>query len=259
MPPWSGRSSSNRLKSGDRLSIDTGTSAKRDTLGDPRRPGESRLRLAMPRLALATVPSLLVSLVAPPRCATCAAPCERGAAVCGDCDAQLETARAIVAPVAGLDAAWSAAPYEGVARELVGALKFRRLLPLARRAAEAIVSQAPPELLEGALVPVPPAPLRMRVRGLDPAEEIALALGRLTGLTVAACLTRADGPRQVGRPRQERIAAPPRIRLREPPPPRAVLVDDVLTTGTTLGASARALRDGGATRVVGLTFARSPG
>jgi predicted amidophosphoribosyltransferase len=146
-----------------------------------------------------------------------------------------------------------------VPRELVGALKFRRLLPLARRAAEAITSRVPPELLEGALVPVPPAPFRMRVRGLDPAEEIALALERLTGLPVAACLTRTDGPRQVGRPRVDRIAAPPRMRLREPPPPRAVLIDDVLTTGATLGASARALRNGGATRVVGLTFARSRG
>jgi predicted amidophosphoribosyltransferase len=211
----------------------------------------------VPRPTLATTTSLLVSLVAPPRCATCAAPCERGAVVCGRCDAELSSARATLVPVQGLDAAWSAAPYEGVARDLVGALKFRRLLPLALRAAEAITSRVPRELLEGALVPVPPAPLRLRVRGLDPAEEIALALERLTGLRVAACLTRTDGPRQVGRPRRERIAAPPRMRLREQPPPRAVLVDDVLTTGATLGACARALRTGGATRVVGLTFARS--
>jgi competence protein ComFC len=161
--------------------------------------------------------------------------------------------------VAGLDAAWSAAPYEGVPRELVAALKFRRLMPLARRAAEAIASGAPAGLVAGDLVPVPPAPWRMRARGIDAAEEIAVALARLNGATLARCLARADGPRQVGRPRSERLADPPRVKLIGAAPRMAVLVDDVATTGATLSACARALRAGGALRVVGITFARSLG
>jgi predicted amidophosphoribosyltransferase len=163
----------------------------------------------------------------------------------------------VVAPFPGLDAVWSAAPYEGVARELVAALKFRRLLPLAGVAAAAIASGAPPELLRGALVPVPPAPLRLRLRGLDPAEELTAELSRLTGLPADPCLARTHGPRQVGRPRSERMATPPSVRSRARPPRDAILVDDVVTTGATLGACASALRDGGATRVVALTFARS--
>jgi predicted amidophosphoribosyltransferase len=201
--------------------------------------------------------SLLWSLIAPPRCGVCGRSCEAGAPVCQSCQAKLAAVRPVTTPLPGLDGVWSAAPYEGASRELVAALKFGRLLPLARVAAASIAARAPRELLEGALVPVPPAPLRVRLRGLDPAEEIAAELSRLTGLGIVACLARTQGPRQVGRPRRQRVAEPPRVELRGAPPAVAILVDDVLTTGATVGACARALRDGGASRAVVLTFARS--
>jgi predicted amidophosphoribosyltransferase len=162
-----------------------------------------------------------------------------------------------VAPVPGLNAAWSAGPYDGVARELVGALKFGARLALARRAALAIVTRAPAHLLDGTIVPVPPAPMRRRRRGFDAAEEIAAAVGRETGLAVSRCLRRSQARRQVGRPRAERLAHPPGVAAIRPAPGRAVLVDDVLTTGATLRACAAALRAAGAERVTALTFARS--
>jgi predicted amidophosphoribosyltransferase len=159
--------------------------------------------------------------------------------------------------VPGLDAAWAATRYEGAARALVAALKFRGRLPLARRAAEAIAGRAPPDLLRGSVIPVPPAPWRLRVRGHDPAEEIAHALASLACLPFSPMLARSSGPRQVGRPRAARLADPPEVRLVTPPPRRAVLVDDVVTTGATLGACARELRRGGAERVVAVIFARA--
>ena len=203
--------------------------------------------------------SLLVSLIVPPRCAICGSGCGPRVEICDACATGLASARPVHVPLPGLDAVWSAAPYEGAARELVAALKFRALLPLARVAAATISSGAPPHLLHGVLVPVPPAPLRLRLRGLDPAEEIAVELARLTGLGIAHCLARTHGPRQVGRARRERIAAPPRVRLRQRPPAEAILIDDVATTGATLGACARTLREGGAKRVVALTLSRSLG
>jgi predicted amidophosphoribosyltransferase len=42
-----------------------------------------------------------------------------------------------------------------------------------------------------------------------------------------------------------------------PPPSRAVLVDDVVTTGATLGVCAAALRSAGAMRIVAITLAAS--
>ena len=160
-------------------------------------------------------------------------------------------------PSPGLDATWSAAPYEGVARELVAALKFRARLPLAGRAGEVIAARAPADLLQGAIVPVRPRRRAGDGVGFDAAEAIAAALSAETGLPMAPCLRRSQGRRQVGRPRSERLAAPPRVRLAGRPPVAAVLVDDVVTTGATLGACALALRAGGCGRVVALTFACS--
>jgi predicted amidophosphoribosyltransferase len=160
-----------------------------------------------------------------------------------------------VAP--GLDAAWAATRYEGVARDLVGALKFRGLLPLAARAADAIAAGAPADLLHGAVVPVPPAPWRLRLRGHDPAEEIGVTLATRTRLPFRPTLARSSGPRQVGRRRADRLADPPDVRAIADAPPRAILVDDVVTSGATLAACARALRGAGSERVVAVAFARA--
>ena len=199
----------------------------------------------------------LLGLVVPPRCALCGRECGLRDQLCDECDFRLAGLAPCSPAIPGLDATWSAAPYEGIARDLVVALKFQARLPLAKRAGAVIAARAPADLLEGTVVPVPPAPARRRWRGFDAAEAIAGALSAETGLPLALCLRRSHGRRQVGRPRAERLAAPPRVRLAEPPPATAVLVDDVITTGATLGACARALRSGGCGRVVALTFARS--
>jgi predicted amidophosphoribosyltransferase len=199
----------------------------------------------------------LLGLVVPPRCALCARECGLREHLCERCESGLRGLAAGSTPVPGLDEAWSAAPYEGVARDLVVALKFAARLRLARRAGAVIAERAPADLLHGVIVPVPPAPARRRRRGFDAAEEIAAALGVQTGMPLALCLRRSQGRRQVGRPRAERLASPPRVRLAGAPPSAAVLVDDVVTTGATLGACAWALRSGGCGRVVALTFARS--
>jgi len=156
----------------------------------------------------------------------------------------------------GLDRAWSSAPHEGVARNLVAALKFRRLLPVAGLMADRIQWLAPAHVLSGAVVPVPPAPSRLRRRGFDPAGELAAAVAERLGAPLEQCLARRGGSRQVGKRRAERIGHPPQIHARGTVPRSVLLVDDVLTTGSTLTACAQALRAAGAARVVAITFAR---
>lgn len=156
----------------------------------------------------------------------------------------------------GVDLAIAASEFEGVARRVAHGLKFGRRLGLAEVAARAIHRACPPEELRGAVVPVPAAPWRWRWRGFDPAEEIALALARLCGLPYRPCLRRRHGARQVGRARSRRLADPPLVWVSGAAPAEVLLVDDVRTTGATLGACARALRGGGCARVLALTLAR---
>jgi predicted amidophosphoribosyltransferase len=155
-----------------------------------------------------------------------------------------------------LDRAWSSASHEGVARDLVAALKFRRLLPVAELMADRIHWLAPADLLSGTIVPVPTAPLRSLARGFDPAAEIATALAARTKLPLRACLIRRGGGRQLGRRRAERIGHPPVIQPCGEIPRSVLLIDDVLTTGATLTACARSLRSAGVIRIAAITFAR---
>jgi predicted amidophosphoribosyltransferase len=224
-------------------------------------------------VVITTVVSELLAVLVPPACVACRVPLGRaGLWLCSSCSRALPWLSGRVCVRCGLPGhhrcpatgaafarAWSPLAYDGVARELVGALKFRGALPLAAFMAAHMAANLPPDLRGGALVPVPAQPRRRRRRGFDPAAALTAALAPRLDLPVEPCLCRRDRQRrQVGASRSQR-RRPGRltIELRAPPPPRALLVDDVHTTGATVDACARALLAEGCHEVVALTYART--
>lgn len=207
----------------------------------------------------------LLSLLAPPLCLACGGAAHVHQPLCGGCRGALRWLPPDQPPGAGVRV-WAAVSYEGPARALVRALKFRGGVTLADAMAAQMAANAPPGLLEGrSLVPVPMHPARRRRRGFNQAREIAAALARRGGLPLSDCLERpAGGARrsQVGLGREERLGAlSGRVRLRAGAavPLRALLVDDVVTTGATLAACEAALAAAGVREVAAIAYARTPG
>jgi ComF family protein len=207
----------------------------------------------------------LLSLVAPPLCLSCGAAAPLHQPLCRECLGDLRWL-AFEQPAGAGVPVWAAVSYEGPARALVRALKFRGAVSLVDAMAAQMAANAPPALFEGrSLVPVPLHAARRRRRGFNQAEELARALSRRAGLRAADCLERtAGGARasQVGKGREQRLdalAGSFRLRAGAPVPLRALLVDDVVTTGSTLAACAAALALAGVREVGAIVYARTPG
>jgi predicted amidophosphoribosyltransferase len=220
-----------------------------------------------------------VALLAPPLCVACCGPLPRAAQpLCPACRGALpwllgpRCARCGLpapcgarCPMAGgaVQRAWAPLAYEGPARALVHALKFRGALGVADLMAAQIAANAPAGLLVAGsqLVAVPAPAARRRRRGFDHAQRLAAAIGARTGLPVARCLRRTGpAPRQARARRATRLAAGRvQVEVAGAVPPAIVLVDDVHTTGATLEACGRALRAAGAVSVVAVAYARAFG
>lgn len=152
--------------------------------------------------------------------------------------------------------------YEGVARHLVHALKYRGMTAGAGPMASLMARTAGDFAIQpDVIVPVPLAVWRERTRGYNQAERLARALGRELNAPVQPSLLRR--PRHT--PAQARAASSEERRQNVAGAFRAasdlgarrvLLIDDVTTTGATLASCAATLREAGAARVWALTFAR---
>ncbi|HEY0294188.1 MAG TPA: phosphoribosyltransferase family protein [Bordetella sp.] len=156
------------------------------------------------------------------------------------------------------------ARYKGARRHVVaGALA--QVLAQAVRTAEAARAPGPRtgRLPIDAVVPVPASRASLRQRGFNPAGELARALSRRLELRLLRGVLRRcreTGVRQASLARSEREAAALDAYLctRRLDGLRIALVDDVMTTGSTADAAARALLAAGAASVSVWVAARTP-
>ena len=142
---------------------------------------------------------------------------------------------------------------------MLRAWKERGLRPLAAVAA-GIVADVVPRPEAAVITYIPPDGDRSLRRGHHPARALAGELGAIWEIDVLPLLIRT---RPVGRQTglslgERRLNVHGAFAARGSVPAAVVLVDDVYTTGATVGAGAASLRAAGATRVDVVTFARTP-
>lgn len=229
---------------------------------------------------LGALGAALDAALLPPQCLLCHAPVPRSdgdALVCGVCRGRW---RRVAPPHCGrcggtlppdgdcpfcrgwpdaLTAAWSAVWLDDGARQAIHRLKYDGWW----RVAEALAGTMLPAPLLGSpsvLVPIPLAARRLRERGYNQAERLAVALAGSGGHAVRADLLarrRETGTQTRLTPEARRANIGGAFAAGEAPPARVVLVDDVLTTGATLLEAAATLVAAGAERVEAVTFARA--
>lgn len=232
------------------------------------------------------VVTALSDLVMPPVCLVCRTPIGSHDALCAGCWREIDFIRpplcdrlgiplpfdagegavsaAAVADPPSYDRARAVAAHTGSMRTLVHALKFHDRHDVRRLLGKWLVEAGRELVLDADIVvPVPLARRRLVMRRFNQAAILAREVSQLAGIRYEPLIlerTRATAS-QVGLSRGARqrnvagaFAVPPRrearIRGRN-----ILLIDDVITTGSTVGACARALRRAGATRVDVLALA----
>ena len=161
----------------------------------------------------------------------------------------------------GFDAAYCFGAYEGNLRQLVHLYKYARIKPLARPLADLLLAALPRDERFDAVTPVPLHWRREWRRGFNQSELLARALSRRTGIPFVRALRRVRAtPSQAGlsnTSRRRNVAAAFRSRRSFAAEGRRILlIDDVMTTGSTAAACALVLKRAGAARVALLTVAR---
>lgn len=151
--------------------------------------------------------------------------------------------------------------YEGSAKRLLHALKYERSAGAAQDIARVIAQRLPPLGPTTLVAHLPTAYSRMRQRGYDQSALIAREVARYKKLPYRPLLYRSGSKRQVGQDRSVRLrqmtgaflAAPRAYRVQQP----VLLIDDVITTGSSAAEAARVLRAAGIPAVQAVAFARA--
>ncbi len=162
--------------------------------------------------------------------------------------------------VRGFDAAYSFGFYEDELRELIHLFKYNRIQTLAKPLGRLLGLALPREAGFDIIVPMPLHWRKRWRRGFNQSALLAREVGRRTSIPVEHALRRVrDTAAQAGLTNSKRrLNVSGAFRARGTlQGKRVLLIDDVMTTGATASACARALKRAGAAQVTLLTLARA--
>lgn len=213
----------------------------------------------------------LIAVAAPHYCIVCE---KEGKLLCGNCtfDLPVVPSRCYKCQAASkdyrtclkcrhssvLNKVWVRTMYQDAAQELLRLYKFDRA-----QAAHFSISDGMTDVLplidrHTLLVPVPTATARRRLRGFDHALLLAQRIANTKNLIYLQPLTRLTQARQVGASRKQRYIQMEKAFMvtkgGKVAGKKILLIDDVITTGATLEATAKLLKRAGAKQVDALVF-----
>lgn len=214
-----------------------------------------------------------------PRCVVCGL--EPGAPLCGGCERDFFTPDAARCQRCGLrldatsshqcgaclkqsphfDGTTVLADYTAPVSGMVAALKFSARLDLADAFARLLAAREPTTPAADVVVAVPLSFERESERGFNQSLEIARRYARLIGARIdrAVIKVRHTVPQQsLKREARRRNVHGAYFVSREVRGASVIVVDDVMTTGSTLDEIARVLKSAGATQVFNRVVARTP-
>jgi len=228
-------------------------------------PGPARLRWLAPRCVVCTLApgdplcdgcaaDFFAAEVT--RCTRCAARTASAACLCGQCAAHPPH----------FDGTTALADYAAPVAGMIAALKFSARIDLAEAFAK-LLARRETEATGALVVAVPLAFERQRERGFNQSLEIARRYGRHVGVKLpqAPLLRLRHGPPQQSLARDARqrnvrgafglVDAQAATAVRDR---TVIVIDDVMTTGSTLDEIAATLKRAGAARVLNRVVARTP-
>lgn len=208
----------------------------------------------------------ILDLIFPRFCSGCR---RLGSFMCADCRRHFKYLSGDVT-IEGIDHAVSIVSYAGVVAKIIKDSKYR----LASAVLDEFLTVIEPELTKKleklkeaapdlVLQPVPLHPKRYRERGFNQSDIIAKKIRKLTGRPLVRCLRRArHNPPQAQLPHEGGSRVENVKGIFEAVPGAQIeghdflLIDDVVTTGSTIGDAARALRSAGARRILVISLAK---
>jgi ComF family protein len=197
-----------------------------------------------------------ISLIAPPICRRCGSPVSTNSAPrCPECKSN---------PLQFIDSIRSASFFEdNPIRPAIHFLKYRNYQAVAEILGQILVNAYRIHHLEaGVIIPVPLHPARLKERGYNQSELLAREMARILGVPVNTTslqrVRKTKTQMQLGvLERRQNVLDAFACHQHDLAGQKALLIDDVCTTGSTLDACAAALKRAGAETVSGLTLSRA--